>query len=110
MSYNDFWHNDAELYWAYQVAYVNKLKELNEFENNVSWLRGLYMYQAFSTVEYNINKRPSDPPQNYLEKPIDFEEARRSQEKDVRQNMLEAKMRALLESKKIVLDKRKKEK
>lgn len=108
MSYELYWYGEAETYWAYHIAYINKIKEKNEFENNISWLQGLYIYQAFSVVEYNINKKPSQEPENYLEKPIDFEEIKQNQKRENRQNNLENRMKALLESKKILLDKRKK--
>lgn len=110
MSYDQFWHDDPELYWAYQVAYLNKVKFESDLENNKSWLQGLYNYLAYSTVQYNLNKKASDPPMNYIDKPIDFDEEQRLISKQKEQELFEQRMKALLQAKKIILDKRKKEK
>ena len=106
MSYEQFWKDKPELYWAYQTAFFNKVKFEQEIENNISWLRGLYVYKAFNTVEYNVNKRQNDPQENYYEKPIDF-----NIHKDVKikteQEKFEDRMKAFIESKKITLDMKK---
>ncbi len=109
MSYEQYWKGDAELYWAYQVAFENKIKFEQEIENNISWLRGLYMYQAYSAVQYNLNRQKHEQPMNYLDKPIDFEEEKRKQTRENKQRLFEEHMKAILHSKKILLEKRKKE-
>lgn len=106
MSYEQFWYNEAELYWAYQTAFIRKQKLNQENENNFAWLYGLYVYNAFSTVEYNINREKGQPYESYLEKPIDFN---KSKEEIIQteQSKFENKMKAFIESKKIALDKKK---
>lgn len=106
MSYEQFWYGDAHLYWAYQTAFINKLKFEQENENNISWLRGLYMYHAFSTVEYNLNRDKGQAPEHYLDKPIDFNKTI-EEVKLTEQQKFENRMKAFIESKKILLDKKK---
>ena len=106
MSYEQFWNGEAHLYWAYQTAFVNKIKFEQENENNISWLRGLYMYKAFATVEYNLNREKGQPQENYFDKPIDFN-ATKEEIIQTEQDKFEQRMKAFIESKKITLDKKK---
>lgn len=109
MSYEQYWFQEPELYWAYQVAYKNNLKLTQEMENEISWLRGLYVWKAFNTVQYNMNKRETDPLDYYFDKPIDFEAEQLKQTEDNRKLELENRIKAMLFSKKKILDKSKKE-
>ena len=73
MSYDLFWYGDAETYWAYRTAFVNKEKYEQEKENNISWLRGLYIFDALSASLSNSNRtKESDEIRYYMDKPIDF--------------------------------------
>lgn len=84
MSYNQFWKGKPELYWAYQVAYSNKLESDYEFENYKAWLNGLYFFDALSKANYNINRQNiNDPVEMYMQKPIDFKELARLDKEEI---------------------------
>ena len=105
MTYEQFWYGDAKLYWAYQTAFINAKKQKFEEENNFAWLQGLYIYKAFNTVEYNINKKPSSPQEYYYEQPIDFSKTKNDMIKSEKQK-LEDRMKSYLINQKSKLDKK----
>lgn len=72
MSNKEFWEEEPELLWAYRKSYMGKLELENEKMNTQCWLEGLYIYDAISTVAYNICKKESQPAKNYMESPIDI--------------------------------------
>jgi len=112
MSYDDYWHSTPELFWAYRSAYEIKIDEDVDFNNFKAWLNGLYVFKAFHTVEYNMNRQESAEPTDYFDKPIDWkgEYARQQAEKDKvkKQEALEINMKILLSkwSQKINKDKK----
>jgi len=68
MAPDEYWRGNPYLAISYREAY--KLKQ--EIKNNDAWLQGLYVYNAFSVVEYNLNKKKSQKAKDYLDKPIDL--------------------------------------
>lgn len=106
MSYEQYWYGNAEIFWAYRTAFMNKLDFENEQQNYLSWLRGLYIYKAFHVVEYNMNRKPAEEPEDYFKEPIDFKKTK-EEVKLTEQEKFEQRMKAFIESKKITLDKKK---
>jgi hypothetical protein len=110
MSYELFWYGDAETYWAYQTAFINKERYEQEKENRISWLRGLYIYDALTASNNNANRtKDSDRISNYMNTPIDWEKMTQDEIKKTRQARLEQDMKAYMRSKQRVLEKKKKE-
>jgi hypothetical protein len=70
MTPDQFWHDEAELFWAYRTSFL--LKRQNELDNTnySSWLNGLYMISAIATALGSTRKDGSKV--SYFEKPIDL--------------------------------------
>lgn len=100
MSEHDYWHGNAESFWAYRAAYELKNEESMDIENFKAWLYGLYNFNALSVSNYNINRKESDPVENYFERPIEWREERQRQKEEEdrkeRQQALELNMQILL--------------
>ena len=106
MSYEQFWYGSAELYWAYQTAFIKKEQYRMDMDNKFAWLQGLYIYQGVSAALSNSNRsKESDPISNYIQEPIDFTKDKNDIIKS-RQEELENKMRVYMEVSKIKLDKK----
>lgn len=82
MSYEQYWDEPPILAVAYREAF--RLKR--ELDNEMAWLQGLYIYDAFAVVLANVFAKRGSRKQNYVEKPIDIfplteaEKKRREQE------------------------------
>lgn len=82
MSYEQYWDEPPIL----AVAYRNAFKLKRELENEMAWLQGLYVYDAFAVCLANVFAKRGSKKQNYIEKPIDIfpltkaEKKRREQE------------------------------
>jgi hypothetical protein len=107
MSYDDYWHGSPELFWAYRVAYFNELEYKRDYDNYRAWLNGLYNFAAFSTVEYNVNRKETMQPENYLPKPFDFKEMARRDIIEERRKQEELKVKTMLSNSMLILSKRK---
>ena len=69
MTYEQFWENDPSLAKYYREA--DKLR--NERKNTDAWIQGMYIYDAVSTVVYNVWCRDKGKlPAKYTEKPYQF--------------------------------------
>lgn len=68
MSYEQYWDEPPILAVAYREAF--RLKR--ELDNEMAWLQGLYVYDAFAVVLANVFSKRGSRKQNYLEKPIDI--------------------------------------
>lgn len=82
MSYEQYWDEPPIL----AVAYRNAFKIRRELDNEMAWLQGLYVYDAFAVCLANVFAKRGSKKQNYIEKPIDIfplteaEKKRREQE------------------------------
>lgn len=73
--------------------YMDKMKIQKELENQQAWLQGLYFYDALSVSLYNyFGRKETQPAQNYMENPIDFEHIK-SKEEIEREQQLEMEER-----------------
>ena len=68
MSYEQYWDEPPILAVAYREAF--RLKR--ELDNEMAWLQGLYIYDAFAVVLANVFAKRGSRKQNYVEKPIDI--------------------------------------
>lgn len=109
MSYDLFWYGNAEDYWAYRFAYIKKLELEQDIFNQNAWLQGLYFFDAISKGLSNSNRtKASDTVYEYMDKPFDFKQQRKEEDKKEKQNALENQMKVYLQTYKSSLDKKKK--
>ena len=105
MSYEDFWHGDAEMFWAYQTAFQNKIALDFEVANYVAWLQGLYVHRAVASVIHNAFAGEKETPLEYFEKPIDFENFA-EEEKEKKKLQLETKVKSLVANKQAIINRK----
>lgn len=74
MPMDEFWHGEADLIYAYRVAYMRKQELLLEQANQKAWLEGMYNLRALWEVHSHINLETKDQHKaiHYFEKPIDL--------------------------------------
>ena len=68
MTVEQYWEGPPSLAVAYRMAY--RLKR--ESENEMAWLQGLYIYDAFAVCLANAFRKRGAKVQSYIEKPIDI--------------------------------------
>jgi hypothetical protein len=80
MSVKEYWHGNPWLVRSYKEAYDLKRKE----QNQVLWLQGLYIYDAFSVVLSNAFAEKGSTPKKYATEPYNIfpmtEEERQAEE------------------------------
>jgi len=106
MSYDEYWHKEPELFWAYRSAFTQKQEMEFEITNYKAWLQGLYNCKAFEVVYYNFNRKENAQPISYLEKPFDFKEMAKKSKEDIRlerQKRLETDVKVMLNKGKNIL-------
>lgn len=91
MPYADFWDGPCEMAVAYRKAH--KLKR--ELENEMAWLQGMYVYDAFAVVLANAFRKRGAKTEYYLEKPIDIFPLTEAQMKQREKEETEKMQRAL---------------
>lgn len=69
MTEKEFWEDDPQLYWSYQIFYIKKIEQENERENDNAWLKGLYTLLAHQQALQGFSKTQQEI---YPDKPIDF--------------------------------------
>lgn len=81
MSNKEFWEDDPNLLWAYRKSYMDKKEIQKEIDNYNAWLNGLYTFEAISKGLYNaLQRKPTQPVLNYIEKPYDFKNYKSKEE------------------------------
>lgn len=76
MSYDEFWHGNADLPRYYRKAY--KLRQ--EKVNQDAWLNGLYVYDALTSAMSHLSSNKSHH-KAYAEKPYSFDSKKNAEEK-----------------------------
>lgn len=82
MSWEQYWEESPFLAIAFRKAY--KLKR--EMDNEMAWLQGLYVYDAFAVCMSNVFSKRGAKKVNYMDRPVDIfplteqEKKRREQE------------------------------
>ena len=64
MPYDQYWKGDCKAVIAYRKAQEIEIEQKNYF----MWLQGMYVYQAFQTVAFNIFSK--NEKKYYLESPM----------------------------------------
>ncbi len=72
MPLDEFWHGEAELFFAYRTAYIMTEKEKLDYDNYLAWLSGSYNLRALWEVHSNLNLPENRKHEaiKYFEKPI----------------------------------------
>lgn len=65
MTPDQFWHDEAELFWAYRTSFLEKQRLEMEKTNISLWLSGLYNLRAMTVIETHGKS-------NYPEEPFDL--------------------------------------
>jgi hypothetical protein len=101
MNPTEYWEMSPYLTVAYRKAY--RLKR--EAENEMAWLQGLYVFDAFAVCLANVFAKRGTKKQTYIEKPIDIfpltgqEKKRREQEE---QQKMQQAMEAIARKQRMV--------
>ena len=62
MTPNQFWYDEAELFWAYRTSFLEKQRLEMERTNVSLWLSGIYHLRAMAEVETGgKSKYPREP-------------------------------------------------
>jgi hypothetical protein len=65
MSWGEFWDGKPEI-----AAHYRKKHQMDtETQNFWAWWQGRYVYEAFSVVEYNLNRKKGKQTQDYPQGP-----------------------------------------
>lgn len=87
MTYDQFFNDDVYLVKYYINAEILKNKKKNE----EMWLQGLYIYNALTVVNFNINKKKHEKQMNYPSKPYDLRNEDIQKSKELRKKEEQAK-------------------
>lgn len=68
MTEQQYWDESPRLAAAYRDAY--RLRR--EAQNEMAWVQGLYIYDAFAVCLSNAFSKSGAKKQNYIERPIDI--------------------------------------
>ena len=95
MPLREFWEEDPNLFWAYRFSFYNKSKTKRDYDNQLAWLQGAYIYQAVSIA---LNNGFSDNKMDYPEEPFDLykqkEEENVIDKQKQQQKILEERLKA----------------
>lgn len=68
MTADQYWNGDPYL----AVIYREKKDLEVQARNHELWLQGLYIYDAFSVVTFNMNRKKGQNPEAYPDKPYEL--------------------------------------
>lgn len=66
MTYDEYWHGNPWMAQAYYKAHMMKLEQ----QNQMLWLQGFYVFNAFAVVLGNAFGGKGKSKQKYIEKPV----------------------------------------
>lgn len=77
MTYEQYWHSDP-----YLTVYYQKAKKMKfDYDNQMAWINGLYIYDAVSAIVFNTwCRKDGEQCRNYASKPYEFDEAKQEEE------------------------------
>lgn len=77
MTYEQYWHGDP-----YLTVYYQKAKKMKfDYDNQMAWINGLYIYDAVSAIVFNTwCRKEGEQCKNYTDKPYEFDEAKQEEE------------------------------
>lgn len=85
MSYREYWEGDAELARYFRKAYMIKQEE----QNHLSWLQGLYIYDALTTSLHNALRDKKTQKRDYPKKPYEFNHKEKTEKEKAREVAIE---------------------
>lgn len=77
MTYEQYWHGDP-----YLTVYYQKAKKMKfDYDNQMAWINGMYIYDAVSAIVFNTwCRKEGEQCRNYTDKPYEFDEAKQEEE------------------------------
>lgn len=77
MTYEQYWHSDP-----YLTVYYQKAKKMKfDYDNQMAWINGLYIYDAVSAIVFNTwCRKDGEQCKDYASKPYEFDEAKQEEE------------------------------
>ena len=77
MTYEQYWCSDPYLTVYYQKARKMKF----DYDNQMAWINGMYIYDAVSAIVFNTwCRKEGEQCKNYTDKPYEFDEAKQEEE------------------------------
>lgn len=77
MTYEQYWHGDP-----YLTVYYQKAKKMKfDYDNQMAWINGLYIYDAVSAIVFNTwCRKDVEQCRNYASNPYEFDGAKQEEE------------------------------
>lgn len=77
MTYEQYWRSDP-----YLTVYYQKAKKMKfDYDNQMAWINGMYIYDAVSAIVFNTwCRKEEEQCKNYTDKPYEFDEAKQEEE------------------------------
>ena len=77
MTYEQYWCSDP-----YLTVYYQKAKKMKfDYDNQMAWINGMYIYDAVSAIVFNTwCRKEGEQCRNYTDKPYEFDEAKQEEE------------------------------
>lgn len=77
MTYEQYWSSDP-----YLTVYYQKAKKMKfDYDNQMAWINGMYIYDAVSAIVFNTwCRKEGEQCKNYTDKPYEFDEAKQEEE------------------------------
>lgn len=77
MTYEQYWHSDP-----YLTVYYQKAKKMKfDYDNQMAWINGMYIYDAVSAIVFNTwCRKEGEQCKEYTNKPYEFDEAKQEEE------------------------------
>ena len=85
MTYDQYWHGDPKLVIYYREAHRLRMKEQNE----ILWLQGQYIHEAFAVVLSNAFANKGTPPKRYAKKPYPLYQSEQERQAEEDEELME---------------------
>lgn len=104
MSTEEFWEGEPRLLDTYRIYYEQKQEIMDE----EAWLNGYYVFVGVQACIYNMWRKSSDKPAQYLDKPLTLAAKQEEKEKTQREmvKVRELKIKDKLHKSKMILERK----
>lgn len=77
MTYEQYWRSDP-----YLTVYYQKAKKMKfDYDNQMAWINGMYIYDAVSAIVFNTwCRKEGEQCKDYTNKPYEFDRAKQEEE------------------------------
>lgn len=77
MTYEQYWDGDP-----YLTVHYRKAREMQfDYDNQMAWIQGMYIYDAVSAIVFNAwCRKDGESPNTYANKPYEFDEKKRKED------------------------------